>query len=158
MTIVVAYAPRPEGQAALDKGIEIARRRNEHLLVINATPGNADNESMASAHEVERIEALLKGPETTPACGLPLRTCGAFCVDVASDAANCGGCGRVCPADQVCAAGACRVNCEAGQAAWRERRGEPAPMTRCPSPCRQASPPTSPRQITMIGARIGVCL
>ena len=24
MTILVAYAPRPEGQAALDKGIEIA--------------------------------------------------------------------------------------------------------------------------------------
>lgn len=59
MTIVVAYAPRPEGQAALEKGIEIAKRRNEHLLVVNATPGNADDDSMAAAQDVERIEALL---------------------------------------------------------------------------------------------------
>lgn len=59
MTIVVAYAPRPEGQVALDKGIEIAKRRGEHLMVVNATPGNGDDESMASAHDVERIEKLL---------------------------------------------------------------------------------------------------
>jgi nucleotide-binding universal stress UspA family protein len=59
MTIVVAYAPRPEGQAALEKGIEIAMRRNEHLLVVNATPGNGDDESMAGAQDVERIERLL---------------------------------------------------------------------------------------------------
>ncbi|WP_296447437.1 universal stress protein [Rhodoferax sp. UBA5149] len=59
MTIVVAYAPRPEGQAALEKGIEIAQRRNEHLLVVNATPGNGDDDAMAGAQDVERIEALL---------------------------------------------------------------------------------------------------
>lgn len=62
MTIVVAYAPRPEGQAALDKGIEIAKHRNEHLLVVNATPGSADDESMAAAHDVERVEKLLEQP------------------------------------------------------------------------------------------------
>lgn len=59
MTILVAYAPRPEGQAALDKGIEIAKRRNERLMVVNATPGSGDDASMASAHDVERIEKLL---------------------------------------------------------------------------------------------------
>lgn len=32
MTILVAYVPRPEGRAALDKGIEIAKRRQERLL------------------------------------------------------------------------------------------------------------------------------
>jgi len=57
--MVVAYAPRPEGQAALEKGIEIAQRRNEHLLVVNATPGNGDDDAMAGAQDVERIEALL---------------------------------------------------------------------------------------------------
>ena len=62
MTIVVAYAPRPEGQAALDKGIEIAKRRNERLLVVNATPGSADDASMAGTHDVERIERLLEQP------------------------------------------------------------------------------------------------
>jgi nucleotide-binding universal stress UspA family protein len=61
MTILVAYAPRPEGQAALDKGIEIATRRNERLMVVNATPGGGDDASMASAHDVERIEKLLAG-------------------------------------------------------------------------------------------------
>ena len=39
MTILVAYVPRPEGQAALDKAIEIAQRRNERLVVVNASPG-----------------------------------------------------------------------------------------------------------------------
>lgn len=59
MTIIVAYAPRPEGQAALDKGIEIAKRRDEHLLVVNATPGSGDDEAMANVQDVERIERLL---------------------------------------------------------------------------------------------------
>ena len=62
MTIIVAYAPRPEGQSALFKGIEIARRRNEHLLVVNATPGSGDDAAMASAQDVERIERLLDEP------------------------------------------------------------------------------------------------
>lgn len=61
MTILVAYVPRPEGQAALDKGIEIAKRRNERLLVVNATTGGAKDEgAMASVQDVERIEAQLK--------------------------------------------------------------------------------------------------
>ena len=61
MTILVAYVPRPEGQAALGKGIEIAKRRNERLLVVNATTGGAKDEgAMASVQDVERIEAQLK--------------------------------------------------------------------------------------------------
>ena len=43
MTILVAYVARPEGQAALDKGIEIATRRNEALVVVNAGPGGKDD-------------------------------------------------------------------------------------------------------------------
>ena len=65
MTIIVAYVPRPEGQAALDKGIEIAKRRNEHLLVVNATPGSGDDVAMASVQDVERIELLLAEPGLT---------------------------------------------------------------------------------------------
>lgn len=59
MTIIVGYAPRPEGRAALNKGIEIATRRNEHLLVVNATSGSADDEAMASVSDVEQVERLL---------------------------------------------------------------------------------------------------
>jgi len=64
MTILVAYAPRPEGQAALDKGIEIAKRRNEPLMVVNATPGDGDDASMASAQDAERIEKILAASGT----------------------------------------------------------------------------------------------
>jgi len=61
MTILVAYVARPEGQAALDKGMEIAKRRNERLVVVNASPGGAKEDStMADVQEVERVEKLLK--------------------------------------------------------------------------------------------------
>ena len=60
MTILVAYVPRPEGQTAVDKGIEIAKERNEKLIVVNATPGGSgDDPSRADAQDVERIEQLL---------------------------------------------------------------------------------------------------
>ena len=60
MTILVAYIPRPEGQAALDKGIEFARERNEPLVVVNATPGGAGEDlSRADVQDVERVEQLL---------------------------------------------------------------------------------------------------
>lgn len=60
MTILVAYLPRPEGQAALDKGMEIAARRQERLVVVNAIPGGSkDDPSRADAQDVERVEKLL---------------------------------------------------------------------------------------------------
>lgn len=61
MTILAAYVPRPEGQAALDKGIEIAKRRNERLMVVNASPGGTkEDEAKADVQDVERIEELLR--------------------------------------------------------------------------------------------------
>lgn len=60
MTILVAYVPRPEGHAALDKGIELAKERNELLIVVNATPGGTgEDSSRADAQDVERVEQLL---------------------------------------------------------------------------------------------------
>lgn len=60
MTILVAYAPRPEGQAALEKGLEIAERRNEHLIVVNAGPGgDKEDLSVADARDAERVQSLL---------------------------------------------------------------------------------------------------
>jgi len=61
MTILVAYVPRPEGQAALDKGIEIAKRRNEHLIVVNASPGGKkEDSSFADVQDFERVQQLLE--------------------------------------------------------------------------------------------------
>lgn len=60
MTILVAYAPRPEGQAALEKGIEIAKRRNERLLVVNASPGGTkEDASLADVQDFERVQKVL---------------------------------------------------------------------------------------------------
>jgi len=60
VTILVAYVPRPEGQIALEKGLEIAKRRQERLLVVNASPGGSQEDaSKADVQDVERVEALL---------------------------------------------------------------------------------------------------
>ncbi len=60
MTILVAYVPRPEGEAALDKGIDIAKRRNELLLVVNASPGgNKVDPSAVSVTDAEKVQHKL---------------------------------------------------------------------------------------------------
>lgn len=60
MTIIVAYAPRPEGRAALEKGLEIAARRKERLLVVNAISGdNQDDPSFADPIDAEAVEKRL---------------------------------------------------------------------------------------------------
>jgi nucleotide-binding universal stress UspA family protein len=60
MTILVAYVPRPEGQAALDKALEIAKERQERLVVVNASrDGVHEDASLAENWDVERIEARL---------------------------------------------------------------------------------------------------
>ena len=60
MTILVAYVPRPEGRAALDNGIEIATRRQERLVVVNASPGGKEDETvLVDGYEGERVEERL---------------------------------------------------------------------------------------------------
>lgn len=60
MTIVVAYVPRPEGQVALQTGIEMSKSRNERLVVVNASPGGSgEDASKADYLDVERVEQML---------------------------------------------------------------------------------------------------
>lgn len=60
MTILVAYVPRPEGQAALEKSISLAKERNEDLIVVNVTSGGVgEDSSHADAQDAERVEQLL---------------------------------------------------------------------------------------------------
>lgn len=60
MTILVAYVPRPEGQAALDKGIELAKSQHERLVVINTSPGgHKESTTFADVQDYERVEAIL---------------------------------------------------------------------------------------------------
>src|SRR5665647_2492157 len=63
MTILVAYVPRPEGQAALDKGIEVAQRRNEKLVVVNATSGGKKED--ASFADVQDFEPCTSAKEAS---------------------------------------------------------------------------------------------
>lgn len=61
MTILVAYVPRPEGEAALEKGIEIAKRRDEHLVVVNASAGGGQTDpSAVDGDAAERVQTILK--------------------------------------------------------------------------------------------------
>jgi hypothetical protein len=47
MTILVAYVPRPEGQAALEKSISLAKERNEDLIVVNVTSSSRSSTFLA---------------------------------------------------------------------------------------------------------------
>lgn len=60
MTILVAYVPRPEGQAALEKGVELAKQNNERLVVVNAGPGGSkEDASLATVPDVDDVEKFL---------------------------------------------------------------------------------------------------
>ena len=60
MTILLAYVSRPEGRAALEKAIEIAKERQEPMLIVNASPGGKQEDAdLVPAFEVEQIEADL---------------------------------------------------------------------------------------------------
>lgn len=61
MTVLVAYAPRPEGRAAVAKGIEIARQTGEKLVVVNAGPGGTQlGAAFAEAPDREHVQAMLR--------------------------------------------------------------------------------------------------
>jgi hypothetical protein len=53
------------------------------------------------------------GGATAP-CNAGLTLCGGLCVDIVSDAANCGDCGVVCPTGQYCSVGTCTTACPDG--------------------------------------------
>jgi hypothetical protein len=40
-------------------------------------------------------------------CAAPPTYCAGACVDLAGDATNCGACGNVCAADEICFGGQC---------------------------------------------------
>jgi alpha-tubulin suppressor-like RCC1 family protein len=74
-----------------------------------------------------------------PCGGNNLAMCGASCVDVAGDYQNCGACGKVCPADQVCSHGACAVVCGGGSTRFGNRcvdlKANPAACGNCTTQC-----------------------
>ncbi|NAZ85375.1 universal stress protein [Kineococcus indalonis] len=62
MTVVVAYAPTPEGESALREGVREALRRQEDLFVLNAPAGTALAEpTYASPQQLEQVRERLAG-------------------------------------------------------------------------------------------------
>lgn len=60
MTIVVGYVPKPEGRAALRRGVAEALLRKEDLLVINAARGDSYADAgFAPQEELEAVRAEL---------------------------------------------------------------------------------------------------
>ena len=60
MIIVVGYVPKPEGRAALDRGIEEALLRGGRLIVINASRGDSYVDAgYAPAQEIELVKSQL---------------------------------------------------------------------------------------------------
>ena len=60
MTIVVGYVPRPEGRAALHRGVAEATLRAEDLLVVNAARGQAWTEAgVATEEDIDAVRAEL---------------------------------------------------------------------------------------------------
>ncbi len=57
------------------------------------------------------------GDGTTTTCSAPSAACAGACVDLQSNALNCGACGRACASAESCMAGACRLACPDGQSA-----------------------------------------
>ena len=55
--------------------------------------------------------------DLTITCLAGQQLCGTLCADTASDARNCGGCGKKCDPGYACVAGACALSCADGQAA-----------------------------------------
>jgi nucleotide-binding universal stress UspA family protein len=58
--IVVGYIPTPEGSAALDAAIDLARRTGAHLTVVNTgRDGNYADPSFATAQDMDAIDLQL---------------------------------------------------------------------------------------------------
>ena len=61
-TVVVGYVPKPEGEAALVRGIEEAKLRGSQVVVVNSHRGGQDFDGEASLRadqELERVKAIL---------------------------------------------------------------------------------------------------
>ncbi len=68
MSVVVGYIPNRYGEAALEAGVEEARRRNTRLVVVNSSKGDAYIDTkFANADQLADLDRRLSnlGIETT---------------------------------------------------------------------------------------------
>ena len=61
MTVVAGYIPTPEGLAAVDYGIEMARQHETRLVVVNTGHhGNNAHPNFATAADIDALDARLR--------------------------------------------------------------------------------------------------
>jgi hypothetical protein len=115
------------GQCACPSGLELCAGTNRCVQGCSATSGEVFN-------------------PTTCQCECPTGTtlCNGNCVDLQSDANNCGQCGNTCPSDQSCVSGTCSNFC-------------PNQSTGCCA-CFYTDPTTLHRIYTCTGATVGSCI
>lgn len=89
--------------------------RNAVLFcAVSALVGCSANEPADDSGTGVRPDVVVTSDEGS-GCETPLSSCGGMCVDTASNALNCGACGRRCETNAACVDGACRISCAAGQ-------------------------------------------
>jgi nucleotide-binding universal stress UspA family protein len=57
-TVVVGYVPKPEGEAAVDRGIDEARLRGLKLIVVNSHRGGREYDDETSVQTRTQLTAL----------------------------------------------------------------------------------------------------
>src|SRR5438105_3396692 len=82
-------------------------------LVAMAAACGDDNQMMNSTKDMA-VASDLAGGDATVSCDGNLLACGGKCVDVLTDKANCGQCGKACAGTETCTAGQCVVPCTQG--------------------------------------------
>ena len=81
------------------------RSRVLGLLLVAAVPAcSSSEEAAASKHDAGPLDAA-NDPVTT--CDGATQSCNGSCVDITSDATNCGACGKACASDELCCTSVC---------------------------------------------------
>ncbi len=91
-------------------------------------------------------------------CGKDLKLCGELCVDVQSDAGNCGDCKKSCAKGEACIAGKCGVNCggklEVCNGKCVDLQDDPAHCGKCETACK---PPAGADPVCVAGQCASHC-
>ena len=64
-TVVVGYVPKPEGEAAHDRGIDEAKLRGARIVVVNSHRGGQEFDAPAAAKAEKQMEAVKAKLETS---------------------------------------------------------------------------------------------